>query len=364
MVTISLCMIVRNEEEVLARCLDSVHDLVDEIVIVDTGSTDQTKEIAGRYTDRIFDYEWTDHFADARNYSFSFATKDYVMWLDADDYFRDKDREKLKKLKEELDQEVDSVVMEYHLAFDDCGNPLAMSRRNRIVKRSRQFRWHNPIHEYLFVEGNCYLTDIAVSHGRVHENTGRNLRILEQIAEREGEVTGRDVFYYANELSDAGRFAEAAEQYRRFLAEPVDYFEDNLTACARLSACYHQLGLFDLKLTALLQSMVYELPRADFCCSIGQCFLERDDFAKAIYWFKLALTQDRPPDHHFGVLHLISWTWLPHLQLCICYGMTGELELAYEHNEKALSYLPNDANLLQNKAKIEQALGIGGAETP
>ncbi len=190
MVTISLCMIVRNEEEVLARCLDSVHDLVDEIVIVDTGSTDQTKEIAGRYTDRIFDYEWTDHFADARNYSFSFATKDYVMWLDADDYFRDKDREKLKKLKEELDQEVDSVVMEYHLAFDDCGNPLAMSRRNRIVKRSRQFRWHNPIHEYLFVEGNCYLTDIAVSHGRVHENTGRNLRILEQIAEREGEVTG------------------------------------------------------------------------------------------------------------------------------------------------------------------------------
>ncbi len=363
MVTISLCMIVRNEEEVLARCLDSVHDLVDEIVIVDTGSTDQTKEIAGRYTESIFDYEWTDHFADARNYSFSFATKDYVMWLDADDYFRDKDREKLKKLKEELDQEVDSVVMEYHLAFDDCGNPLAMSRRNRIVKRSRQFRWHNPIHEYLLVEGNCYLTDIAVSHGRVHENTGRNLRILEQIAQREGEVTGRDVFYYANELSDAGRFAEAAEQYQRFLAEPVDYFEDNLTACARLSACYHQLGLFDLKLTALLQSMVYELPRADFCCSIGQCFLERDDFAKAIYWFKLALTQDRPPDHHFGVLHLISWTWLPHLQLCICYGMIGELELAYEHNEKALSYLPNDANLLQNKAKIEQALGTGGAET-
>jgi tetratricopeptide (TPR) repeat protein len=351
-------MIVRNEEEVLARCLDSVHDLVDEIVIVDTGSEDRTKEIAAGYTDRIYDLEWTDHFANARNYSFSLATKDYIMWLDADDYIKEKDRRKLKALKQTLEDDVDSVVMEYHLAFDGYDNPIAMSRRNRIVKRSRQYRWHNPVHEYLLVEGNYYLTDIAVSHGRVHENTGRNLRILEQMAERDGEVTGRDVFYYANELSDAGRFAEAAEQYRRFLDSSADYFEDNLTACARLSACYHQLGLPDLKLSSLLQSMAYDVPRADFCCSIGQCFVEREDFVKAIYWFKLALTQEQPPDHHFGVLNLICWTWLPHFQLCICYGLTGELELAHEHNEKALAYLPEDINLLQNKSKIEAALGM------
>jgi len=358
-IKISLCMIVRDEEEVLARCLDSVRDLVDEIVIVDTGSKDATKDIAARYTDRIYDKEWTDHFADARNYSFSLATMDYVMWLDADDYFKEKDRQKLKELKRGLDPEVDSVVMEYHLAFDAYGNPLAMSRRNRIVKRSKQFRWHNPVHEYLLVEGNYFLTDIAVSHGRVHENVGRNLRILERVAEKEGELSGRDVFYYANELADAERFAEAAEQYRRFLDQPVEYFEDNLTACARLSACYHQLGLFDLKLTALLQALAYETPRADFCCSIAQCFYEKDQFEKAIYWFKLALSQERPPDNHFGVLNLICWTWLPHFQLCICYGMTGELELAYEQNEKALAYLPRDMNLLQNKAKLEAALGIG-----
>ena len=78
-------MIVRNEEDVLARCLDSVSSLVDEIIIVDTGSQDKTREIAARYTDHVYDFTWIDDFAAARNFSFSKATMDYQMWLDADD---------------------------------------------------------------------------------------------------------------------------------------------------------------------------------------------------------------------------------------------------------------------------------------
>ena len=75
MVSISLCMIVKNEEEVLGRCLDSAAGLVDEIVIVDIGSTDHTKETAARYTDQIFDFPWRDDFAAARNESFAHASK-------------------------------------------------------------------------------------------------------------------------------------------------------------------------------------------------------------------------------------------------------------------------------------------------
>lgn len=63
MIQISLCMIVKNEETVLARCLDSIKDLMDEIIIVDTGSTDRTKEIAAGYTDQIYDFAWVDDFA-------------------------------------------------------------------------------------------------------------------------------------------------------------------------------------------------------------------------------------------------------------------------------------------------------------
>ena len=94
-------MIVKDEEEVLERCLDSVKDVVDEIIIVDTGSTDKTKEIAYKFTDKVFDFEWINDFAAARNYSFSKATMEYCMWLDADDYIREEEREKILKLKEQ-----------------------------------------------------------------------------------------------------------------------------------------------------------------------------------------------------------------------------------------------------------------------
>ena len=102
MVTISLCMIVKNEEDTLARCLDCIKDIVDEIIIVDTGSTDLTKEIAKNYTNLVYDFKWIDDFSAARNFSFSKATKDYCLWLDADDVISKKNQEKLKKLKETL----------------------------------------------------------------------------------------------------------------------------------------------------------------------------------------------------------------------------------------------------------------------
>ena len=77
MATVSLCMIVKNEEKVLGRCLDSAKEIADEIIIVDTGSTDRTKEIAAEYTEKIYDFEWNDDFSAARNESFRKATKDY-----------------------------------------------------------------------------------------------------------------------------------------------------------------------------------------------------------------------------------------------------------------------------------------------
>ena len=80
MISISLCMIVKNEEKILSRCLDSVADLVDEIIIADTGSADATKEIARKYTKHIYDFKWTDDFSEARNFVFSKATKNiYIL---------------------------------------------------------------------------------------------------------------------------------------------------------------------------------------------------------------------------------------------------------------------------------------------
>ena len=102
MATVSLCMIVRNEEKMLARCLDSVRGIADEICITDTGSTDKTREIAAQYgTVQVF--PWCDDFSAARNFSFAQARMDYTLWLDADDVLLPSDRQKLLALKAELD---------------------------------------------------------------------------------------------------------------------------------------------------------------------------------------------------------------------------------------------------------------------
>ena len=102
MIRISACLIVKNEEAVLARCLDSICDLVDEIVIADTGSTDRTKEIAANYTDKIYDFAWVDDFAAARNFVFSKAEMDYIYSVDADEVLDDINRKRFLMLKKTL----------------------------------------------------------------------------------------------------------------------------------------------------------------------------------------------------------------------------------------------------------------------
>lgn len=95
--SVSLCMIVKNEEKCLERCLKSVQGKVDEIIIVDTGSNDCTKEIARKYTDQVYDFEWINDFSAARNYSLNFATSDYILHMDADEILDDPENE-LKKI--------------------------------------------------------------------------------------------------------------------------------------------------------------------------------------------------------------------------------------------------------------------------
>ncbi|MDG0808677.1 glycosyltransferase [Cohnella rhizosphaerae] len=363
-ITISLCMIVKNEELTLARCLDSVRDLVDEINIVDTGSTDRTKEIAAQYTDRIFDFEWIYDFSAARNYSFSHATKEYILWLDADDYFIEEDRQKLRKLKEELDPSVDMVAMDYNLTYDPNGRPIDRIRRERLVRRELDYRWHDPIHEYLEFKGVLTHSDVAVSHGRVHQNKTRNLDIYERRL-ASGETFGpRDHQNFASELLDNGRAADAATHFMRYLelVEPnfaanddTSLREENILVCTRLSYCHQLLGDPAKELEWLLAAMRYDAPQADICCRIGLWHQDREMFRTAVRWFELAAKLERPDDL-WGHVNLAAYTWLPHQHLTLLYAQLGDLDKSYAHNEIVLTYLPEDANLLHNRQRLEALL--------
>jgi glycosyltransferase involved in cell wall biosynthesis len=361
MVTISLCLIVKNEEDSLPRCLDSVNNLVDEINIIDTGSTDTTKQIGAKYTDRIFDFEWVDDFSKARNFAFQQATKDYIFWLDADDVLLEADRTKLKSLKETLDSSIDSVTMDYVLQADEYGNVTSSVKRNRLVKRENQFQWIGAVHEYLEVWGNIFNSDIAVTHQSNRHDANRNLLIYERQLAQGKELTPRDLFYFANELKDHQMHERAIYFYERFLKTKKGWVEDNISACSKLADCYFDLGESEKELQSMLRSFQFDSPRPEFCCRLGFYFLEKNEVRAAVFWYKLAVQLEVPKDH-WGFVNPTFSTWLPHLQLCICYDRLGEYELAYYHNEAARQYRPTDSNVLHNKAYLESCLQMGEAE--
>ena len=185
MISLSLCMDRKNEEAVLERILKPVSQMMDAILIADTGSSDRTKEIAEQYTSQVFDFPWCDDFSAPRNFLLEKVRTDYWMWLDADDVLDEENLEKLKSLKETLDSGTDVVMMEYAVGFDQSGRTTFSYFRERIMKTSRNFRWNGAVHETVIPEGNIIYSDVVIRHRKCGKgDPDRNLRIYEKNAGR------------------------------------------------------------------------------------------------------------------------------------------------------------------------------------
>lgn len=272
LISISLCMIVKNEEDTLPRCLRSAAGLVDEIVVVDTGSTDRTKEVAREFTDRVFDFPWNDDFSQARNYSFQLARCQYCLWLDADDVIDPEYQQEFQTLKESLPPQTDVVMLPYHGAFDQQGRPVLTYYRERLVRRLAGLVWQGAVHEAIAPVGNVVYWDrAAVSHRKTRPGDGdRNLRILENLLAQGKMFSPREQFYYARELADHGRDQEAAAQLEAFLERPEGWVENKRQACRDLAQCRKRLGQEEAAFAALTRALAYGPPQAELCCDLGQ----------------------------------------------------------------------------------------------
>ena len=214
MITISLCMIVKNEEAVLARCLDSLRGLMDEIIIVDTGSTDNTKEIALKYTDKVYDFSWCDDFAAARNFSFSKATMEYIYAPDADEVLDEVNRRRFAMLKAAMLTDIEIVTMKY--ITPDEFNTVQNANcdiRPKLYKRLRTFSWINPVHETVRLDPIIYDSDIEIKHLPQGMHGKRDFTIFKRSYEKNGYLPETIVTMYAKELLKCGTpedFADAA----------------------------------------------------------------------------------------------------------------------------------------------------------
>lgn len=349
MQTVSLCMIAKNEEKTLPRCLESVKGVFDEIIIVDTGSTDGTVKEAEKYTDKIFLFEWCDDFSAARNYSFSKASSDYVMWLDADDVILSNDLVKLQKLKSSLSGSEDVIMLPYNTSFDKNLKPLFSFYRERILKRSRGFLWQGRVHEAVEYSGNVIYSDAAVTHKSIKTcYSERNLNIyLKQ--EKLGEpFSPRDKFYFGRELYYHSHYSLAAAKISEFLDEGRGWVENNIEACKILSYCLRKTKGDKEALGALFRSFVYAAPRAEICCEIGKIFLEQGSYAVSAYWYLLALSS-KPDTQSGAFVDYSSYSFVPAIQLTVCYDRLGDIDKAKYYNELAGSFRPDSEEYLYNK---------------
>lgn len=349
MATISICMIVKNEEMHIARCLDSVAGLAEEIIIVDTGSTDRTVEIVSGYTPKVYSYPWKDDFSDARNYSFSKASMGYCMWLDADDVIEETEKDKFLQLKQSLPPDTDMVMMKYHTSFDEAGKPSFSYFRERRIRNCPRYRWIGAVHEVIPPNGNVIYSDVAVCHKKMKAgDPDRNLKIYQkQLAEGKC-LEARQQYYYGRELYYHKQYEEAVSVFEQFLLLEEGWVENKIEACSICADCYNQMGQEQSALMTLLRSMSFDMPRAELCCEIGKYFLEHGNFHNAIYWYETALNTPKK-EYAGGFVLPDCYDYVPLLQLCVCYDKLGNRQKAKEYNEKAGACKPYSKAYLYNK---------------
>lgn len=297
MITISLCMIVKNEEAVLARCLDSVSDLMDEIIIVDTGSEDATKDIAARYTDKIYDFVWKDDFSKARNFAFSKASGDYIYSADADEVLDGENRLRFANLKSALLPEVEIVQMKYgnQLQYGTVYN-FDEEYRPKLFKRQRTFYWEEPIHESVRLEPIVYDSDIVITHMPTSNHAGRDLEYFYRQIRRGERLSKRLYNMYARELFLAGQpedLKRSAPFFHASVADVERSQEEVVQACcvaaraARLEG--KVIDFFKYSCKVIAQDGCSEI-----CFEMGKFYEEQKDYEEAVIWYYNAAYETQP----------------------------------------------------------------------
>jgi tetratricopeptide (TPR) repeat protein len=222
--TMSLCMIVRDEEEMLPRCLEAVASAVDEIVIVDTGSHDRTIEIAKSFGANVIEREWTGSFSEARNTSFDVATGDWILYLDADEVLVKDDREKLRALTGQTWREAFYLVETNFTGTMDVGSAVQHNAL-RVFRNRPEYRFEGRLHEQIGYALPGYLperlteTAVRLDHygylGVVRDakdKAKRNLELL-QAQQRESAPTAFMHFNLGAEYAAMGETARAVGEF-------------------------------------------------------------------------------------------------------------------------------------------------------
>ncbi len=306
---ISACIIAKNEEEVIAGCLESLRGLAEEIILVDTGSTDDTKKIAERYGAIIHGFEWTDDFSAARNYSLSKATKEWILVIDADETISEQDHQKIRDAIKGAEHErgISGYMLVQRTYLNDSSSPAWQSASGdtyteskkysgwvptklvRLFRNNPEIRYEMPVHESVMdsiirSEGKIKALEIPIHHyGKVRGEgyTKKKGELYYKLGEaKAAESEGIEAVKAQFEL---GVQANRLEKYEK----AIECFEKVIRLKPRFSRAYVNLGVAYLKTGQTKKAIetlgkgIEKCPTSDIFNNLGIAYEEKGDIAKA-----------------------------------------------------------------------------------
>jgi glycosyltransferase involved in cell wall biosynthesis len=343
---ISVCLIVKDEEKFLKRCLETVNGIADEIIVADTGSTDRTKSIALEYTNMVYDYRWEDDFSKARNFAASKASGEWIVVLDADEFV---DRESFGDFKESLqDKHMDHNILAVQIVnfVGENGKDTVLNFHERVYKNDGTINYYRNIHEMLkhnqslecrgIAGFQIYHSGYMISVMKEKNKSNRNLLLLKQKKKKEAI----DYYFLGNEYFVLGDFNKAIEFYKKgFQLKESIHLDWVQKLLVRLVNCLESVHRYKEAMDVIESCESVFIDLVDFKFLKGKVLYvqEKNIEARKIFQYILQnkdqLRADSSPDY---------LEYLPHKYLGELFEKEDQLHLAVHHYSSALSI--NDAD--------------------
>ena len=372
--SLALCMIVKNEAHNIGGLLQSVRGCFDQIHITDTGSTDNTLEFIDKINQHIEEgqeswsglpeiqvhhFDWVNDFAAARNYSFSHATTDYILWLDGDDLLSD--NKAFIKWRDSVMHAGHYWVATYNYETDAKGVVVCKFIRERVIKRDHGFGWEFFVHEGIIQKEDKKfwpqrVSTWTVNHRRTEEDKKqdhhRNIKLFE--SQPEESLHPRMKFYYGKELFENGFPDRAGKPLMEAIMSGKLDMHDNLLAIQYAAQAAYSQKAYVQAAELLMNGLRIVISRAEFWVLLGDVYLTTGDIQKAMFSYKSAL--NCTPDDFGGILVIYGHAYeeYPKLQLAKISLQVGDLEKAKEYIDwLTLKGHPEAINLSNDYARIK-----------
>ncbi len=355
---ISLCLIVRNDDNI-KHCIASIRQFVNEVVIVDTGSTKENQDEYRKLAD-VFEVftkcnnkksGLIEDFSKARNKSFALATNDWVIWADSDDIIEG--GENLKNILSQYKSPV-SIMFPYEYAYNENHKSILTQYRERLFYKKDNFFWCSPVHENCIAlngEPNVKRNELVFKHQRQYLNKpqerGRNLRILKKYFNKVGEKDKRQLFYLAQEEYDNGLFADAKKHYCRYV-EINNWPDEAFMACLRLIAISRINGDKKEAMKWAFEAISIQPNWCEGYFEVGKLFYEKNDWKNCVNFIQMGFSHPETETTLF--INKTERAFDVHRYYNFALNNCGRVSEAYQSCKTALLERRDDA--LEKNARI------------